>query len=157
MRLPRQWKTERETSLRSQVTSCEAFIAYGKWWVHCMFLLIERLRSLPSFPGREASDVFCTKDELCPHSIGFYWSWLRCICSRLKFWLTLCNGCFVAVGRIFLSWDIKPTLYKCGTVTLSDVVLYTQNIWFLKLSKLVEYTMLMSCSIVLPPFLHSEM
>lgn len=65
----------------------------------------------------------------------------------------LCSGSFVAVRRIFISWGIRPALYKTDIVTVSDVMLYL----ILKFLKLVGYTTLTSCSTVLLPFHHSAM
>lgn len=52
---------------------------------------------------------------LSPHRLSV--SWLRGIYRGLKFWLTLCNGCSVATGRILIPWAIKSSLFRSGCVT----------------------------------------
>lgn len=69
-----------------------------------MALVRDRVCSLPPLPGREASDVFWTKDELCPHPTGLslVMAETREILTNTVQWL------FCGCREDFNFWGIKP-------------------------------------------------
>lgn len=153
MRLPRQWKTKLETSLLRQVTSYKAFIAYGKWWVHCVFLFIAGSAAFHNLLAlKPVMSSVQRMSTLSPHWLSV--SQLRGICRGLKFWPTLCNGCSVATARIFIPWAIKTSPFRSGSVTCRSRAVYAEYL-VLKFLKLKGCTM--SSNSTSSPFHHSKM